>query len=128
MKNIPTINIDMDKKCEKCGAGGACQNGLCMKCNARRLTEQNMPIVGERTLAEIVKQVSGLFELYEPAIDRAIKKNGNQLDVSFTAKLQSYANNQVVIQTGISFTAEKIKDFSEKSMISESQKNLDFEA
>lgn len=34
MPDKPTITIDMDKKCVKCGHKGACQNGLCMACNA----------------------------------------------------------------------------------------------
>lgn len=29
---MPTITIDMDKKCKKCGKGGALPNGYCMNC------------------------------------------------------------------------------------------------
>ena len=35
---IPTIEIDMDKKCSDCGKGGACQNGLCLSCVSKRIT------------------------------------------------------------------------------------------
>jgi len=28
------IHVDLDKKCTRCGKGGATQNGLCMKCIA----------------------------------------------------------------------------------------------
>lgn len=38
-----------------------------------------------------------------------------------------YAGGQVGVQTSISFTAEKIKDSCEKSMIYENQENLDLE-
>ena len=27
-----TIEVNLDKKCTRCGKGGACQSGLCMKC------------------------------------------------------------------------------------------------
>lgn len=37
---IPTINVDMDERCTKCGAEGACDNGLCLKCNADALPKQ----------------------------------------------------------------------------------------
>ncbi len=124
-KIIPTIKVNMDNKCKRCGEGGTCQNGLCLKCIAKQMTDQNLPVVGEKVLAEILNQITGLFETYEDTIDKAIKKNNGQLDVAFTAKMQSYANNQVGIQTAISFTAEKIKDFSEKAMISESQGELE---
>ena len=30
-KNI-VIDIDMDRKCNRCKKGGACQNGLCLSC------------------------------------------------------------------------------------------------
>lgn len=32
-----TINIDMDKKCSRCGKKGACDNDLCMKCIAKAM-------------------------------------------------------------------------------------------
>ena len=34
---IPTITIDFDAKCKACGKKGACQNGLCLPCNTKRL-------------------------------------------------------------------------------------------
>jgi len=34
---IPMITIDFDQKCKWCGKKGACQNGLCLPCNTKRL-------------------------------------------------------------------------------------------
>jgi len=31
---VPTITIDMDKKCKKCGNPGALRSGYCLKCHA----------------------------------------------------------------------------------------------
>ncbi len=31
-KDIPTIRIDLDKKCENCNEDGATQNGYCLTC------------------------------------------------------------------------------------------------
>ena len=39
--NVPDEIIteanNFDKKCSKCGKPGACENGLCLKCNAERI-------------------------------------------------------------------------------------------
>jgi hypothetical protein len=32
-----TIEIDMDRKCKRCGKGGATPGGLCMRCITRAL-------------------------------------------------------------------------------------------
>ena len=42
-----TIKIDFDKRCSQCGAKGAAQNGLCLKCIEKRMltevSKQPMP-------------------------------------------------------------------------------------
>ena len=40
MTEIPTIIIDMDKKCSTCGKAGACQNGLCLKCISKKIKKE----------------------------------------------------------------------------------------
>lgn len=37
MADVPTININMDKKCTQCGKKGAMDNGLCLKCVTKNL-------------------------------------------------------------------------------------------
>ena len=32
MKEVPTITIDMDEKCTKCGKEGALPSGICLAC------------------------------------------------------------------------------------------------
>ena len=32
MNDHPIININLDRKCSKCGAKGALDNGICLKC------------------------------------------------------------------------------------------------
>jgi hypothetical protein len=32
MEELPTISVNIDKKCTRCNKKGAAQNGLCMKC------------------------------------------------------------------------------------------------
>jgi hypothetical protein len=33
------INVNMDKKCKRCGQGGATDGGYCMKCIAKGISE-----------------------------------------------------------------------------------------
>lgn len=37
--SIPTINIDLDKKCKHCGKGGATQSGYCLECVAKMIKQ-----------------------------------------------------------------------------------------
>lgn len=37
MNKVLRIDINEDKKCKQCGKGGACQNGLCLKCIAKKM-------------------------------------------------------------------------------------------
>ena len=37
MVETPTITIDMDKKCVRCGKGGAGKGGLCLACVSKAI-------------------------------------------------------------------------------------------
>lgn len=36
---MPTITVNMDKKCKRCGKGGATDGGYCLKCVLKNLKE-----------------------------------------------------------------------------------------
>lgn len=42
------IVINMDQKCSKCGAKGACENGLCLECAADLAIAKMRAAQGER--------------------------------------------------------------------------------
>ncbi len=42
MGTVPTITIDMDKKCAECGKGGAVGNGLCLSCTTKAIRREPM--------------------------------------------------------------------------------------
>jgi len=49
------IIVDLEKKCQRCGKGGATQNGLCLKCIVKETKEgqfDNVP----KAIKEIVRQ------------------------------------------------------------------------
>ena len=45
---MPTITIDMDKKCKKCGEDGALPNGYCLPC----FTKHELPGILNRLKRE----------------------------------------------------------------------------
>jgi len=114
------ININLDKKCVRCGAAGALENGYCMGCATKLITDM---AIGPHTLSAIQHQIGGLFREYQRKIDKTVKACGNELSITFKVDLK-VLNNQVAVQTGIDFTAEKIKDKAEVAMVSEIQGGL----
>lgn len=41
-KMVPTITINMDKKCAECGKGGAAESGICLSCTSKAITGRTM--------------------------------------------------------------------------------------
>ena len=58
MSKIPTIEINMDKKCDECGRDGACQNGLCLKCGFKKLNEK----IKDKVKSIVREDQGNLFE------------------------------------------------------------------
>lgn len=48
-----TIKINMDAKCKRCHKGGATQNGYCMKCIDKMLTEGKFNHILKRHKAKL---------------------------------------------------------------------------
>ena len=40
--NIPRITIDLDKKCQECGKGGAAESGICINCVTKIIQQKPM--------------------------------------------------------------------------------------
>lgn len=49
--SIPTITIDMDKKCAECGRGGAVESGVCLKCTGKAIAGRAMKSASGRAVA-----------------------------------------------------------------------------
>lgn len=57
MSDIPTITIDMGKKCAECGKGGAANSGLCMGCTARAVRGLRMRSARGRYVQKHIKKI-----------------------------------------------------------------------
>ena len=62
-KNIPTITVDCDTKCE-CGKEGVLENGLCMSCTAERMKQGGKGMsesLDTKTLVKAQKELTSLL-------------------------------------------------------------------
>lgn len=59
MDNIPTITVNLDAKCRRCGKGGATQSGVCLACIAKAVKS------GE---------FDGILKKYKPSIKRCERR------------------------------------------------------
>ena len=127
MSEIPTINVNMDKACSACGEPGACQNGMCLKCNGKNLTEKLRWKIGDKTIGLISETLKSMLWQYQAEINRAYTLTPGELSISLTAKIcPSDGTNEV--KCGISFTLEKLKAETDKVYVDEDQMDLGFES
>jgi len=62
--SIPEISINLDTKCTQCGAKGAAQNGLCLKCITKKITKEG--IMSERKIVKLpVDKLSAKVKMIE---------------------------------------------------------------
>jgi hypothetical protein len=67
-----TINIDMDKKCSRCGHKGALDSGICMRCATKRFAAKAKPVPGEYEQSERVEEIAKeLITLHHPHLQTA---------------------------------------------------------
>jgi hypothetical protein len=48
---IPTVTINLDKKCAECGKGGAAENGICLHCTNKAIQGKRMNSAQGRAVA-----------------------------------------------------------------------------
>ena len=106
MEKIPTITIDTDKKCPKCGEKGTTGNGLCMSCNAKRMIAK----IGPNVTGKMLAMIADLFTVYETEMDKAYRQCGEEpFKISIGLKLDP-GDRGIDIETSISFVTGRIKD------------------
>lgn len=49
---IPTITINLDKKCGECGKGGAADSGICMSCTTKAISGRSMKSAAGRAVQD----------------------------------------------------------------------------
>ena len=60
MEKPATIHVNLDAKCQRCGQGGATQNGLCMGCIAKAVKNGEYDHIFKRIREEAKRKVKKL--------------------------------------------------------------------
>ena len=101
-----TIDVNMDRKCKKCGREGAIQNGYCLNCNTEALL--NKPFL--LALSKIPETMENLIAQHQKDLEEAWSLvTDDMMTISFQAKV-GITNGKKVGEVSISFTKEKVKD------------------
>jgi hypothetical protein len=66
-----TINIDMDKKCDRCGKPGATDAGMCLKCATKLITGDTMKndVIDLTLIGRRLEHLDGLCRVKRAAAD-----------------------------------------------------------
>lgn len=59
-EDIPTLHVNLDAKCQRCGKGGATQNGLCLPCITKAIKAGEFDHIFKRTREEAKRKLRGL--------------------------------------------------------------------
>jgi len=106
----PVIEIDMDKKCERCGKEGATQSGLCLECAANGVIDKVIDKLKAGAMdTERVRELESELTVIEDEVNR-IKDNLKNAKERFDIKLEELRaeiNRVEDTQTAIPFGEEE---------------------
>ena len=120
-EEIPTLEIDMDKECSRCGDMGAAPNGLCLTCVASVFVGRT---IGYNVIQQAKAEICAMIDEYADEIDKAYIKASNELAVSLGLKLSpTRIAGEVELVASINFVESRIKH-AVKVTISERQRKL----
>ena len=120
MSNVHTIEINQDKKCIRCGKGGATQGGLCLECVSKRIAvREHLKCVLTET--EIKTAGAQLARSYSEITDLEDQKKSSASD--FKARIDSASAQASIvarkIQNGYEFRdidCEEVWNWDEKTV------------
>ena len=105
--NGKTIDIDMDKECNRCSEKGATRSGLCLKCLAESMTDRT---IGFKVIQQAKAEICAMLEEYAEDIDKAYLQADNDLTVPFTVQLKpTRIAGEIELIVGTNFVKDRIK-------------------
>ena len=123
MKDTPTITIDMDKKCPKCGHKGVCENGLCMSCGMKNYERKRAMKIGDKTIKTCIDIIQSMLWEKQIDMDRAYIKAEGPVSVDLKLKI-SPGDGVNEVEGKISFVVEKSTGEVDKIYVDENQMTL----
>lgn len=102
-----TVNVDLDKECDRCSEKGATRSGFCLKCLAETMANRT---IGFKVIQQAQAEICALMEEHAKEIDKAYIKADNDLTVDFKLKLSpTRIAGEVELTVGINFVESRIK-------------------
>ncbi len=128
MSNV--LHINMDKKCTKCGEGGATPSGICLEC-AGHLISKGGTMKIDKTIKKCGELTAGMMNDYKDDIIEALRhlehetddEGTPKLNVSFGFVLEPKPDRSFSLTATMSFTAKKVKDKA-VAFVDESQQDM----
>ena len=131
-----TINVDMDKKCSRCGKNGATQNGICMKCMGNMVKKGELnhiikKVKGDRmNESENTKLVDGIRDMVDRLLEEKADHIGQAVELTEDGKVSVGIGVKIVeteigvkeIKVSLRLVKERIK--AEKAWLLDSRPNL----
>lgn len=121
MREGNVIDINMDRKCEKCGKPCATQSNLCLECVEEKMKHKLEPI-GKKTIKAIGDQAVEMLKAYLLNLNVAYRNEKN-LKIGLAIEIQPGTANDLIVTTKINFVESRVKDES-KITINEAQGDL----
>ena len=110
--DIPTIEINMDKPCTKCGQMGAAQSGLCIQCATDFILDKGQRLIDE-SMISAWKQIKQLMALHKAQISTSyLKADDGKLSIGLTVELSPSVEVQdaIKVKVKINFIESRVKD------------------
>jgi hypothetical protein len=111
-----TIDINLDKKCVRCGHEGALKNGLCLKCAGKEIIKRlkgDRPMkIGEKTITFIHDTIFNMLHEQQDALNEAyVQAEGDKLTITISATIApAKRDNETTVKVAMGFVKERVKD------------------
>ena len=112
MGKVKEINIDLDKKCTKCGAEGSFKSGLCFDCAADAWDNHLKMVIKPAIIGEAARELTSKMLDRVRVIDKIYQRD-LAADLSLKVKLRPY-KGAISVETELSFVTDRVKDNSSK--------------
>ena len=119
------ITINEDKKCIKCGKGGATGGGLCMPCATKKIKAGGYDHIlkreGSSMIDEIIEKAMADIEMELRASARKLKEawdNNQKLALSISVKAEpkkTVSGDLIIVDTSVAFVVDRWRSWSRRS-------------
>lgn len=102
-----TVDIDMDKECNRCSEKGATRSGLCLKCITETMANRT---ISYKVIRQAQAEICAMLEEFAEDIDKAYIQADNDLTVPFTVQFKpTRIAGEIELIVGTNFVKDRVK-------------------